>query len=166
MLFILGVLTRPLLRLAFPPYFFSFDSLYYVTLCFSLFFLLLAQWCSSITHDIVWRMGVESNALVKPIRQTVSWTRRVWQQKVCGERFLSKPCLTQQIVSPLNSCLAVSLPDNICISNAQYYELNAQQNLWCEILEFWACSDSVLTHSWLYRRGKKCAMNTRIIGLQ
>ena len=26
--------------------------------------------------------------------------------------------------------------DNICISNAQYYELNAQQNLWCEILEF------------------------------
>ena len=26
--------------------------------------------------------------------------------------------------------------DNICISIAQYYELNAQQNLWCEILEF------------------------------
>ncbi len=26
--------------------------------------------------------------------------------------------------------------DNICISDAQYYELNAQQNLWCEILEF------------------------------
>ncbi len=26
--------------------------------------------------------------------------------------------------------------DNICISNAQYYELSAQQNLWCEILEF------------------------------
>ena len=25
---------------------------------------------------------------------------------------------------------------NICISDAQYYELNAQQNLWCEILEF------------------------------
>ena len=25
---------------------------------------------------------------------------------------------------------------NICISNAQYYELSAQQNLWCEILEF------------------------------
>ena len=53
-------------------------------LVFFMFFLLLAQWCSSITHDIVWRMGVESNALVKPIRQTISWTRRVWQQKVCG----------------------------------------------------------------------------------
>ena len=39
-------------------------------------------------------------------------------------------------ISQINSCLAVSLPDNICISNAQYYELNAQQNLWCEILEF------------------------------
>ena len=26
--------------------------------------------------------------------------------------------------------------DNICISIAQYYELNGQQNLWCEILEF------------------------------
>ena len=25
---------------------------------------------------------------------------------------------------------------NICISDAQYYELSAQQNLWCEILEF------------------------------
>ena len=25
---------------------------------------------------------------------------------------------------------------NICISNAQYSSLSAQQNLWCEILEF------------------------------
>ena len=25
---------------------------------------------------------------------------------------------------------------NICISDAQYYDLGAQQNLWCEILEF------------------------------
>ena len=24
--------------------------------------------------------------------------------------------------------------DNICISDAQYYELNALRNLWCEIL--------------------------------
>uniref|UniRef100_UPI004024BA5F hypothetical protein n=1 Tax=Prevotella sp. TaxID=59823 RepID=UPI004024BA5F len=39
-------------------------------------------------------------------------------------------------ISQINSCLAVSLPDNICISNTQYYELNAQQKLWCEILEF------------------------------
>ena len=29
-----------------------------------------------------------------------------------------------------------SAEDNICISDAQYYELSAQQNLWCEILEF------------------------------
>ena len=26
--------------------------------------------------------------------------------------------------------------DDICISNAQYSQLSAQQNLWCEILEF------------------------------
>ena len=26
--------------------------------------------------------------------------------------------------------------DYICISNAQYYELGARRNLWCEILEF------------------------------
>ena len=26
--------------------------------------------------------------------------------------------------------------DYICISDAQYYDLGAQQNLWCEILEF------------------------------
>mgnify|MGYP004452738247 CR=1 FL=1 len=26
--------------------------------------------------------------------------------------------------------------NNICISNAQYYEFSAQQNLWYEILEF------------------------------
>ncbi len=29
-----------------------------------------------------------------------------------------------------------SLPDNICISDAQYYEFGARRNLWCEILEF------------------------------
>ena len=29
-----------------------------------------------------------------------------------------------------------SADDNICISIAQYYEFGAQQNLWCEILEF------------------------------
>ena len=26
--------------------------------------------------------------------------------------------------------------EKICISDAQYYELNARRNLWCEILEF------------------------------
>ena len=46
--------------------------------------------------------------------------------------------------------LAVSLPDNICISDAQYYEFGAQQNLWCEILEFWAFRDNALIHSELY----------------
>ena len=39
---------------------------------------------------------------------------------------------------------------NICIPNAQYYEFSAQQNLWCEILEFWALGDNVLIHSELY----------------
>ncbi len=28
---------------------------------------------------------------------------------------------------------------NICISIAQYCELSERRNLWCEILEFWAC---------------------------
>ena len=36
---------------------------------------------------------------------------------------------------------------NICIPNAQYYELSAQQNLWCEILEFWALGDNAFIHS-------------------
>ena len=39
---------------------------------------------------------------------------------------------------------------NICIPNAQYYEFSAQQNLWCEILEFWAFGDNVFIHSVLY----------------
>ena len=39
---------------------------------------------------------------------------------------------------------------NICISDAQYYESGVQQNLWCEILEFWAFIGNVLTHSMLY----------------
>ena len=29
-----------------------------------------------------------------------------------------------------------SVEDYICISNAQYSSFSAQQNLWCEILEF------------------------------
>ena len=41
--------------------------------------------------------------------------------------------LPRQLV---NCSLSVSLPDNICISNAQYSSLSAQRNLWCEILEF------------------------------
>ena len=44
--------------------------------------------------------------------------------------------LPNTVTSLTNSCLAVSLPDNICISDAQYYELSARRNLWCEILEF------------------------------
>ena len=36
---------------------------------------------------------------------------------------------------------------NICISDAQYYESSVQQNLWCEILEFWACKDKRFIHS-------------------
>ena len=46
--------------------------------------------------------------------------------------------------------------DNICISIAQYYELNGQQNLWCEILEFWAFRDNKLIHSVLCGFQEKC----------
>ena len=41
--------------------------------------------------------------------------------------------LPRQLV---NCSLSVSLPDNICISNAQYSSLSALRNPWCEILEF------------------------------
>ena len=66
-------------------------------------------------------------------------------------------------ISPINSCLAVSQPDYICISNAQYSSFSVQQNLWCEIFEFWACSDSILTHSRLCNQDGKCAMNNGAI---
>ena len=46
--------------------------------------------------------------------------------------------------------------DNICISDAQYYESGAQQNLWCEILEFWALGAMLLIHSLLYGFLRKC----------
>ena len=50
------------------------------------------------------------------------------------------------------SCVTLALfgdsaDDNICISIAQYYEFGAQQNLWCEILEFWALGAMLLIHS-------------------
>ena len=60
-------------------------------------------------------------------------------------------------ISPINSCLTVSLHDNICISNAQYYELNAWRNLWCEILEFWVCRDKRFKHSGLGGWWAECA---------
>ena len=56
-------------------------------------------------------------------------------------------------------CYSFDTLSYICISNAQYCSFSAQQNLWCEILEFWACSDSVLTYSWLCCWEEKCAMN-------
>ena len=65
-------------------------------------------------------------------------------------------------ISQINSCLAVSLPDNICISNAQYYELNALRNLWCEILEFWAFRAISLIHSRLCNLWEKC-VNERVV---
>ena len=64
--------------------------------------------------------------------------------------------------TPINSCLAVSLHDNICISDAQYYEPGAQQNLWCEILEFWAFGAISLIHSRLCCLWEKC-VNNRVV---
>ena len=37
--------------------------------------------------------------------------------------------------------------DNICVSDAQYYEPGAQQNLRCEILEFRTVCDNVFIYS-------------------
>ena len=65
--------------------------------------------------------------------------------------------LPNTVTSLINSCLAVSLHDNICISNAQYSSLSAQQNLWCEILKFWRDCDKWLTHSVLCDFCLSCA---------
>ena len=56
----------------------------------------------------------------------------------------------------------ISVRHNICISNAQYYDLSARRNLWCEILEFWACSDNILTLCRLRCQEEKCAINTEL----
>ena len=39
-------------------------------------------------------------------------------------------------ISQINSCLAVSLPDNICISNAQYYEPAHEEIFGAKFLSF------------------------------
>ena len=59
-----------------------------------------------------------------------SWEFRGWERKTHNSKF---------------GHLAVR--HNICISNAQYYELSARQNLWCEILEFWAVWANAFAHS-------------------
>ena len=46
---------------------------------------------------------------------------------------------------------------NICIPNAQYSSLSAQQNLRCEIFEFWACKDKRFIHSELESLWGECA---------
>ena len=56
----------------------------------------------------------------------------------------------------------VSADDNICVPDAQYYELSAQQNLWCEILEFWAFEAISLIHSWLWGLPEKY-VNKRVV---
>ena len=47
---------------------------------------------------------------------------------------VSNEFLMSRYALSLHGRLAVR--HNICISDAQYYEPSAQQNLWCEILEF------------------------------
>ena len=44
--------------------------------------------------------------------------------------------LQRFMLIPTKFPLSRSAEDIICISDAQYYELSAQQNLLCEILEF------------------------------
>ena len=39
--------------------------------------------------------------------------------------------------------------DNICISNAQYYEPGAHGNLWCEIFELWEVEAMLFVYSGL-----------------
>ena len=51
-----------------------------------------------------------------------------------------------------------NLCHDICISNAQYCHLNAQRNLWCEILEFWACCVNFFIVSLLCGYYMMCAM--------
>ena len=40
-----------------------------------------------------------------------------------------------------------SCHDNICISNAQYCELGARGNLWCEIFELWEVEAMLFVYS-------------------
>ena len=47
---------------------------------------------------------------------------------------------------------------DICIFSAQYYDLSAQRNLWCEILEFWACGVNFFIVSLLCGCCMMCAM--------
>ena len=49
---------------------------------------------------------------------------------------------------------------DICIPNAQYSSLSAQQNLWCEILEFWVVIVNLLTTSALYSQQAEHAKNS------
>ena len=49
-----------------------------------------------------------------------------------------------------------SLLSYICIPDAQYYELSAWQNLWCEILEFWVVWANTFAHSMLRDFLTKC----------
>ena len=44
--------------------------------------------------------------------------------------------LPNTVTSLINSCLAVSLPDNICISNAQYYEPAHEEIFGAKFLSF------------------------------
>ena len=48
--------------------------------------------------------------------------------------FMSKKHVPHVFMSKKNMYLMSKY--NICIPNAQYSSLSAQQNLWCEILEF------------------------------
>ena len=74
--------------------------------------------------------------------------RRLWRLAVAPQPPIA---VIRNFVPPRKSLKFLTLRrfyrHNICIPNAQYYELSAQQNLWCEILEFWALGDNAFIHS-------------------
>ena len=104
--------------------------LFYITLCFSLFFPIMGACCAQIKG---FTLGCRELVLVRPNVKSFICAQHAPISGLWIKVFVK--ALPNQI-SPINSCLAVSLPDNICIPNAQYSSFSAQQNLWCEILEF------------------------------
>ena len=95
---------------------------------------------------------------------TRRWLIRVRLIVVCARDWIDDGagCLKTAHLAGSFLILGGLSEDNICISDAQYYELSAQQNLWCEILEFWAFEAISLIHSRLYDLQKKY-VNKRVV---
>ena len=88
-------------------------------------------------HDI--GPALRNQQLILEIMSVGAWLRRdAIASYVCSVS--SYTAIIRNFVPPRKSSKFLTLRrfcrHNICIPNVQYYEFSAQQNLWCEILEF------------------------------